>query len=151
MPNESQGMMYEAVSSAVTAGEGGFRAVETQRGDDGRDRVVVGTPFLYLDGDLMTFLVEQRLDGSPGYRLTDASDTVGIMKFLRGLESHLSPEQDRQLREVISEFDAWVEDIGFDGGELHMTVAADQLGFGIAHFAQLQIRLSAICMFDNQK
>ena len=66
MPTESQDKMYEAVSSALTAGEEGFRAMETRRGDDGRDRVVVGTPFLYLDGDLMTFLVEQRLRWAPG-------------------------------------------------------------------------------------
>ena len=149
MSTESQSAIHDTVSAALTAGEGGFRAMETRRGADGRDYVVVGTPFLYLDGDHMMFYVEQRHDGRPGYRLTDASDTIAQMKFLRGLESDLSAVQYERFNEVIDEYDAWVEDIGLDDGELHMTVAADRIGFSIAHFAQLQIRLSAICMFDN--
>ena len=61
----------------------------------------------------------------------------------------LSAVQSENVREVLAEYAAWVEDVGLDDGELHMTVGADQIGFGIAHFAQLQIRLSAICMFDS--
>ena len=149
MPNETQDKTYEAVVTALFAGEGRFKAMEMPPGTDGRYDVAIGTPFLYLDGDHMMFYVEQRPDGSPGYRLTDSSDTIGQMKFLRGLESELSPEQERRFREVVDEYGAWVDDIGFDNGELHMSIEADQIGFGIAHFAQLQIRLSAICMFDN--
>ena len=150
MPNETQRKLYETVAAALyKSDDGRFMAMEARPGTDGPDHVVVGTPFLYLDGDLMMFHVEPRLDSRPGYRLTDVSDTIASMKFLRGLDSDLSPEQDRRFREVLDEYGAWVEEVGLDNGELHMTVAADHLGFSIAHFAQLQVRLSAICMFDN--
>ena len=121
------------------------------QGANGRDYVVVGTPFVYPDGDHMMFYVEQRHDGRPGYRLTDMATTVGhheILNYL-GDDGLMSAVQSERFRQVIAKYGAWVEDIGFDDGELHMTVAADQLGFGVAHFAQIQVRLSAILMIDD--
>ena len=61
----------------------------------------------------------------------------------------MSAVQSERFRQVIAKYGAWVEDLGFDDGELHMTVAADRIGFGVAHFAQIQVRLSAILMIDD--
>ena len=152
MPNESQSKkMYEATTTALFADEGRFRTMGTLQGANGRDYVVVGTPFVYPDSDHMMFYVEQRHDGRPGYRLTDMATTVGhheILNYL-GDDGLMSAVQSERFRQVIAKYGAWVEDIGFDDGELHMTVAADQLGFGVAHFAQIQVRLSAILMIDD--
>ena len=141
--------MCDVVSRALSAGESGFRLVDTRRVTDGRDIVRIETPFLYPDGDLMTIYMERPPGETTGWRLTDAADTIAQQKFLRGLDGNLSPVQDKRFREVLDEYAAWVEDVGLDDNELHMTVAEHQVGFGIAHFAQLQIRLSAICMFDS--
>ena len=150
MLTEAQQKTYEALVAALAGDDGGrFEVLGMPEGATGPYHVSVGSPFIYLDGDHMTFYVEPRRDGKPGYRLSDSSDTVASMKFLRGLESDLSPVQDRRFKEVLGKFGAWVDDIGFDDGELHMTVGHDHLGFSIAHFAQLQVRLSTICMFDN--
>ena len=54
-----------------------------------------------------------------------------------------------RIKRVLAEYGPWVDDVGFEDGELHMTVASDRIGFGIAHFMQLQVRLSAICMFGD--
>ena len=151
MPTESQSATCDTVSSALIAGEGGFRAMGTLQGASGRDYVVVGTPFVYPDGDHMMFYVEQRHDGRPGYRLTDMATTVGhheILNYL-GDDGLMSAVQSERFRQVIAKYGAWVEDIGFDDGELHMIVAANRIGFGVAHFAQIQVRLSAILMIDD--
>ena len=140
-----------AISGALNAGDGGFRLNGTIRATDGRDFAVIATPFIYPDGDHMMFYVEPQPGGGAGWRLTDVADTIGHHDILNHLneDGDLSPVQDKRFREVLDEYAAWVEDVGLDDNELHMTVAEDQIGFGIAHFAQLQIRLSSICMFDS--
>ena len=140
-----------AISGALNAGEGGFKLNGTIRATDGRDLAVIATPFIYPDGDHMIFYVEPQPGGGAGWRLTDAADTIGHHDILNHLneDGDLSAVQSEHVREVLARYAPWVDDVGFDGNELHMTVAEDQVGFGIAHFAQLQIRLSAICMFDN--
>ena len=139
----------DAVEAALGAGEGGFRVLSMHLGTDGRDRVVIGTPFVYPDGDHMTLFMEPPVAESDGWRLTDLATTVGQHDILHDLgdDGLLSDIQVERVKRVLAAYGPWVEDVGFDDGELHVTVAAERLGFGIAHFAQLQIRLSAICMF----
>ena len=138
----------DAVEAALSAGEGGFRVLSMHLGTDGRDRVVIATPFVYPDGDHMMLYMEPPVEEGAGWRVSDVATTVGHHDILHDLgdDGLLTDMQMERVRRLLAAYGPWVEDVGFDDGELHVTVAADQIGFGIAHFAQLQIRLSAICM-----
>ena len=140
-----------AISKALNNMEGSPRMNGTVKNVDGRDFAVIATPFVYPDGDHMMFYVEPQPDGGAGWRLTDAATTVGHHDILHHLgdDGLLSDIQVERVKRVLAEYGSWVEDVGFEDGELHMTVASDRIGFGIAHFMQLQVRLSAICMFGD--
>ena len=131
--------------------EGSLRLNGTVRSTSGRDFAHIATPFVYPDGDGMMFYVEPQPGEGAGWRLTDAATTVAQHDILQDLgdDGLLSDIQVERIKRVLTEYGPWVENAGFEDGELYMTVAADKIGFGIAHFAQLQVRLSAICMFDN--
>lgn len=116
---------------------------------DGEEFVFIVAPFFYPDGDHMQVYLSPPKDGSTLWTIGDAGETVAKGKFERGLGDDLNFEQGIRLGETLRMYRSWTTSLDYTEGELKMTVEEDRLPWAIWMFLQVQIRLSAICAFDN--
>ena len=122
--------------------------VELRVLEENRPSLLVSTPFMMPDGDLLGFSVVPVAE-SDRWMLADFGETVHCTLFIRGHLGKLPESYESEIQRVIEAYGAW-HPVEFNNGTLSLKVDDDRLDDALRHFTQMVVHTAHVCSFGAE-